>query len=63
MPSLPPATKIRRVASLAFGLSLAFTSLKLAGCFVNATPPSPHDTPDGDPPDPSDASDASEEPG
>jgi len=69
--SLPAAARLRRLAALLFGLSLAAAALRLTACFVTPTPTNPHEEPDGDPPgdpkdDPSDAStdaDTSEDPG
>lgn len=56
---------IRRLASVSFGLALAFAALRLAGCSsLDPNPPNPHDTSDGgDPPDPLDGDppDASED--
>jgi hypothetical protein len=52
----PWRRRLHCAASLAFGLSLAASALKLTACFVNAGPPNPHEEPDGgDPPDPPDA--------
>jgi hypothetical protein len=52
LPSPPLQTSIdpsvRRLASAAFGLALAFAALKLAGCSgpLNPGPPNPHDNVD-----------------
>lgn len=40
---------VRPLARMALGVTLALASLALTACFVNVTPPSPHETSDEDP--------------